>query len=99
MAEIIIDGERDVRTIMCTKTSGPFYKCSLFSEPDRSGIGVLEEIMNYDKISDINITSKTANIKKAFIYSDGADILLDKPVYCRHGKYEETGEYFITCEE
>jgi len=98
MAEIIIDGEKDVRTIMCTKT-GPFYKCSLFSEPDRGGIGVLEEIMNYDKISDINITSKTANIKKAFIYSDGADILLDKPVYCRHGKYEETGEYFITCEE
>jgi len=99
MAEIIIDGERDVRTIMCTKTSGPFYKCSLFSEPDRSGIAVLEEIASYDKISDISINSKAANIKKVFIHSEGADVLLDKPEYCTHGKYEETGEYFIRCDE
>jgi len=98
MAEIILDRERDVRTIMCTKTSGPFYKCSLFSEPDRGGIAVLEEIVSYDKISDVSINSK-ASIKKVFIHSEGADVLLGKPEYCTHGKYEETGEYFIRCEE
>jgi len=75
MAEIILNRERNIRTIMCTKTSGPFYKCSLFSEPDRGDVAVLEEIVNYDKISDISITSKTANIKKVFAYPEGADVL------------------------
>jgi len=71
----------------------------LFSEPNRGGVAVLEEIVNYDKISDISINGKP-NIKKVFIHSEGADVLFDKPKECKLGKENEASdEYFIRCEE
>jgi len=96
MAEIILDREREIQSIMCTKTSKPFYKCSLFSNPDKDGVA--PELVNYDKIGHININGE-ANIKNVYIYSEGVRVLFDKPKYCTHGKYEGSEEYFIRCEE